>query len=832
MAKREEACQDMPSQVPSLWRESFAFFSDDSLHLLAKLYFDSTGLKKIHSRELMIEALWHHANREEFSRISLESLSSFDMELLLLLYLGSHSIHRLSESLPKYSCIEISLQLLHLQERLLVLRVAHPPKQPVYPEGSDGAVRAKRSKESKESGESKGTKETVVHLIPKVEKQLHGSEGASFVIAPQFSMQLQEGRDFCAMFHGRPLSDLPGSARSFVSGQNRLPLLLSSELLLAGALYFARESFPSKRKISKAQLARCRDCFSRLDDEQIEQLRRLSLVCGLLRENDPNQQQQQQQVQFSREAFEELWYAPYYQRLLALQARVAGLSGDAFAKLLCLWPQNVLMPGSQLQRFLSLMGIAYSETEECIRLMLLWRILCRLPAESSAESGSPAQGEVYYLLNPQLYSCVLGTKNPGNSDNPGVSEGPNRLSSNWELYCDLRHPEIYIDLLLCSRLEKFDDLSLFRMEKPLFQGYFNAESPKFEHFMQCIPQLERCGLRISEFICQQWQEWFHDSTRFQLFKNCLLICQPSYNELISRLLAEVPQDDAETGAGRNLPRPTKRNPRRLAAARPYVGTEGPDIVCNPQPGVFYLNERRSPHWLGKLEDAGVQLSKPFSEPFLSPDLSVSGHVLGCGASAESMREGLAFPIEMVASVVQKRRSSQTPQTEPARKPGSSAAVTAEVEEPFPWDTWPTASLSFVESRRLVCSNANLSRLHIHFREARGVDYTAKRNLLHSLLTARNHMAIITVAEGDEFDLVPYTVLPLGLDGPKEDPGLLALDLRRECLLRFRVKTITRVNEVFYSVINVCLLSLLPGSYIFALEAKFLEADRSSPESGD
>ena len=82
------------------------------------------------------------------------------------------------------------------------------------------------------------------------------------------------------------------------------------------------------------------------------------------------------------------------------------------------------------------------------------------------------------------------------------------------------------------------------------------------------------------------------------------------------------------------------------------------------------------------------------------------------------------------------------------------------------------------------------------------------------------MALITVAEDDGLDLASYTVLPLKLEGTKDDPRLLALDLRRGCLKWFRVKNITRVKEVFYSLLNVCLLGMLPSSYIFELEAQF------------
>ena len=151
-----------------------------------------------------------------------------------------------------------------------------------------------------------------------------------------------------------------------------------------------------------------------------------------------------------------------------------------------------------------------------------------------------------------------------------------------------------------------------------------------------------------------------------------------------------------------------------------------------------------------------------------------------------------------------------------------AKVSENADEPrgiaFSLEDWPTSPQTFVQSRALLCRNN--TELPIHFREARGVDYNAKRNLLYSLLSARNHMALITVAEGDDLDLASYTVLPLSLDGAKDDPGLLALDLRRGRLKRFRVRNITRVKEVFYSLINVCLLSLLPSSYIFALETRF------------
>ena len=70
--KAKGMAKDLPEKsIPSLWRKSFGCFCDESLHLLAKLYL---GRQKTHSRELIIDALWNYAGREEFSRASLERL--------------------------------------------------------------------------------------------------------------------------------------------------------------------------------------------------------------------------------------------------------------------------------------------------------------------------------------------------------------------------------------------------------------------------------------------------------------------------------------------------------------------------------------------------------------------------------------------------------------------------------------------------------------------------------------------------------------------------------------------------------------------------------------
>ncbi|MEM9424030.1 MAG: hypothetical protein AAF975_04490, partial [Spirochaetota bacterium] len=231
--------------------------------------------------------------------------------------------------------------------------------------------------------------------------------------------------------------------------------------------------------------------------------------------------------------------------------------------------------------------------------------------------------------------------------------------------------------------------------------------------------------------------------------------------------------------------------------------------CNPQPGVFYLNRESDSGWRGKLEHADIHLSEPFSAVKIET-----------APPSDSPRH---FPIEQVRQHWQNSplKATAPPPVEP---------FSGIDKQAFVWDKWPTNPKDFVASRKLVGTNINANPLHLHFREARGVDYTAKRNLLHSLLTARNHMAIITVAEGDSLDLVPYSILPLSLDGPKEDPSLLALDLRQENLKQFRVKNITRVNEVFYSLINIGLLNLLPSGYISDLEVQFQNSQQlqSSP----
>ncbi|MEM9423441.1 MAG: hypothetical protein AAF975_01475, partial [Spirochaetota bacterium] len=460
----------MEEEIPLVWRESFGSFSDDSLHLFARLYLGNNGLKKAHSRELIIESLWHCAHREEYNRKSLLELSPFDTHLLLLLYLGLRNIQQLAENLRgEYSLIEICLQLLHLQERMLVL---HVPR--------------------KNTGRE--TRDDFVHLIPKIEKQLQGGpEGAGFIIAPQFMEQLQQRLNFCTLFHG------------FVLPERKLRedsphLLLSPELLLAGSLFFAQKKTakgsPSKgaasratlkRKMNKTLLAKSRECFPQLDEEQLQQLYHFCLSSGLLCERE------QSQTLFSVEVFQRLWKGTYYQRFMSQQARISGLSQEVFAKLLSIWPRNILLPPSQLKRLLSLMGQQLNSIER----MLQWHILLEAPAP---QEGSPEPELPHYHLNPKLYDIVMGT-------DISPARG-NRLDSNWDLYCDLRHPEHYMDLLLCARLECFGELSLFRIEKGMFQQYFNGESSKFERFLQHLPQLERSGIHVSEFIHHQWQEWF------------------------------------------------------------------------------------------------------------------------------------------------------------------------------------------------------------------------------------------------------------------------------------------------------------------------------------
>ncbi len=853
MAKRTEQHKDLSQasdHIPPQWRESFACFSDDSLHLLARLYLSGKGAQaKTHSRELIMEALWHHARRHEFSRASLKGLNSFDTQLLLLLYLGLQSVQQLAGSMPQYSCIEICLQLLHLQERLLVLRLPQDSARALQCAEQSSVASTKNAfravKPAKSVGSTNDAPEALVHLIPKVEKHIENPDGAFFVIAPQFLAQLQEHLDFCTMFGGR---SLPTPSLVSQSGQSALPhkfpaLLLSSELLLAAALYFVQEAFSCKRKISKVQLARCRDCFPQLSGPQILQLWQLALDCGLIYEENA-----QQQVEFSVAALVRLWSAPCDQRLLALQAWLSGLHSQAFAKLLCLWPRNVMLAGSQLHRLLVLLGLSTTKGKKAkeddgiaavVQTMLEWNLLCRFDPTEGPGSDS---AEACYLFNPQLYnrapssddagsdagSGKARTDEAGSEDSPGSSnkKGIGRLSSNWELYCDLRHPKDYVDLLLCARLEQFDDLCLFRIKKNLFQRYFNAEQARFDRFMQGIPQLERCGLEISEFIRQQWQEWFYDSARFQLFKGCLLVCQPSYGELIRRVLDEATVEPEEQS----------ENP-----VAQYAQPTDSDILCCPQPGVFYLNETRRAQWLKKLRSAGIQPSEPFSRSVCKTG-ELSGQAHPPMEQTDGQMERLqaaqyeAMPqivsLEFPLSSLPQQVSVEAAQDEAEKQ--SALFADSPVDEPprFAWDSWPTSPLSFVQSRQLVCANSDLSQLHIHFREARGLDYIAKRNLLHSLLTARNHMAIITVAEGDDFDLVPYTVLPLNLEGSKENPALLALELRQECLMRFCVKNITRVNEVFYSLINICLLSLLPCEYIFELESRFLRTQGPEARAED
>ncbi len=810
MAERQESLQELPAS----WRKSFGCLGDECLHLLARLYLSQSSQQKTHSRELIIEALWHHANRDEYRRASLQSLNDFDTQLLLSLYLGLHNIEQLSASLPEHSVIEICLQLLHLQERMLVLQVDEPrPKRRHASHSMDKAEKIPRGDaqsdryKQREPAAARPATESQLHLIPKFEKQGTVAGGASFVIAPQFIDTLQRHLDFSHLFKAVALSQ----AKRQELRKNAPKLLLSSELLLASALYFGQTSSPFRRKISKAQLAKCQNCFPQLDAVQLQELNQMGQACGLLREGA------QQELVFSREDFVHLWRSPYYQRLLSLQAHIVGLHPNAFAQLLFIWTPDMMLPDSQLRRLLSRMGLAAGQTAVCIAAMLRWQILCpadtQPPCDKAADHAAnhAVNQEAYYLFNPRLYESILGTEAQRTETGPSSRHTQsNRLSSNWELYCDLRHPESYIDLLLCARLESFGELSLFRIEKALFQQYFNAEERKFERFIQHLPQLENNGIHISEFFRQQWQEWFNDSTRFQLFKGALLVCQPSYNELISRLL---------------------ENPKN------------PDILCNPQPGVFFLNEERQSFWRDRLNHAGIYCSEPFTTKASVGNLSnrqttaaATGSVIAaCPEIAEPIVNSLDFPINAISEKLRKfshdkaislpQFSPTTDDTETARDDDADGKPAS-----FLWDNWPASPQSFVNSRRLVCCNSDLRQLHIHFREARGVYYTAKRNLLHSLLTARNHMAIITVAEGDDFDLVPYTVLPLNLTGNKEDPELLALELRLERLMSFRVKNITRVNEVFYSLINVCLLSLLPADYICRLEAEFVELENSAPKA--
>ena len=212
----------MSVEIPAIWCQSFGYFSNDSLRLLANIYLNNNGLQKKHSRELIIEALWNHANRDEFCHKSLENLKTFDTQLLLLLHLGLQTVQQLAENLKDYSPIEICLQLLNLQERMLVLYVP---------------------------GKGKNSKaEYPNSLISKIEKQLQGPEGACFVIAPQFVDKLQHKLDFCTLFCGQFLPD------KYKQNTSVPKLLLSSELLLASALYFHRESIPLKRKISQSTI--------------------------------------------------------------------------------------------------------------------------------------------------------------------------------------------------------------------------------------------------------------------------------------------------------------------------------------------------------------------------------------------------------------------------------------------------------------------------------------------------------------------------------------------------------------------------------------------------
>ena len=728
----------------TLWRESLGCLCDESLHLLAKIYL---GGQKTYSRELMIDALWNHAGCDEFKRASLERLEKMDTQLLLLLYLGLGSIQQLAESLPRYSCIDICLKLLHLQERLLVICL--PPS--MWP-GREAVSDPKRQ-------------ELLPDIIPKISMvERPCPSGARFAIAPQFSEYLYQKLDFCAMFSGFRFVEDDGAA---------LPLRLNPELFLAAMLYFVQESL--KRKMSKAQLARCRTVLGQLDDEQIDQLRRIGASCGLICETP-------QTLQFCHGPFFEFWRAPHSRRVLALQACLAGVQGELFGKLLHLWPREVFLPKLELQRLLSLIGS--EQCAESIQTMLNWNILIQREMEGAdvAETGA------FYRLNPQLYEYANEIKIPskqreGTADlSAAVRENANYISSNWELYCNLRKPEMYIDLLLCARLEQFDDLSLFRIEKPLFQAYFRAETHRFDAFIENIPRLESCGLKISSFIREQWHEWFNESTRFQLFEGCLLVCQSSYNETICRLL-------------------------------------GKDILCNPQPGVFYLCKERAGQWLGQLKNAGISVREPFSRaPEVPSEFVWEKNLLVVLRSLKGVELLNTSKVKNRVPQIDKL-SENRGKLETMGKNDEAVKVGAENQpREAVFSDWPTSPRDFIQLRALLC-HKNVE-LPIHFREARGLDYNAKRNLLYSLLNARNHMAVITVAEGDDLDLSLYTVLPLNLDGTKDNPGLLALDLRQGCLKKFRVKNITRVKEVFYSLLNICLFSMLPSSYIFALEAQF------------
>ena len=480
-----------------------------------------------------------------------------------------------------------------------------------------------------------------------------------------------------------------------------------------------------------------------------------------------------------------MWHIPYYQRQLSLQALASGLSPISFVKLLSIWPQNVLLPQKQLQRLLSLLGIAHNEATTYIYKMKHWNILLEFTepfAQSQSSNKEETDKDSYYLLNPRHYDYI------SHKEETQTERQYNRLDSNWELYCDLRHPENYIDLLLCARLQHFAELSLFYIEKPIFQKYFNAESSKFEQFLQHIPKFERHGIYISEFICQQWQEWFHESARFQLFKNCVLVCPSSYNELIIRLLSDT--ESTEPSSEHN---------------------DIPDsvILCNPYPGVFYLDEQQHPYWYDKLNNAGIHLSEPFKTPV--SEFNSSAYKTLLNSNSFQLPEKLLY----------KQKTADSPIATKQLNDGDTVNKTEMPE--FPWNNWPSNPQSFVESRQLILSNINLKQLPIHFREARGIDYTAKQNLLHSLLSARNYMAIITVVEDEQFNLASYIVLPISVDGPKEHPSLIALDLRQGCLKKFDIRNITRVNEVFYSLINISLLGLLPSDYVFLIEKEFREA---------
>ena len=158
------------------------------------------------------------------------------------------------------------------------------------------------------------------------------------------------------------------------------------------------------------------------------------------------------------------------------------------------------------------------------------------------------------------------------------------------------------------------------------------------------------------------------------------------------------------------------------------------------------------------------------------------------------------------------KTAETVKVSQPAKPAEAAMQKKPEQIAFSLADWPSSPSTFVRSRALLCRK-NVE-LPIHFREARGLDYNAKRNLLHSLLNARNHMALITVAEDDGLDLASYTVLPLNLDGKRDDPCLLALDLRESCLKKFRVKNITRVKEVFYSFDQGVLCSACCPAAIF------------------